>query len=98
MASTVLLASGSMTAAVDRLERQGWVVRKTSPEDRRARILELTSEGKQLIKAAFKEHARDLEDAINVLGESERAQIYRPLKKLGRFAAESLGNQKGNCE
>jgi MarR family 2-MHQ and catechol resistance regulon transcriptional repressor len=42
----VLLASGSMTAAVDRLE--GLVVRKTSPRDRRARVLELTAEARPL--------------------------------------------------
>src|ERR1700741_3806869 len=38
----VLLASGSMTVAVDRVERKGLVVRKTTPGDRRARLLELT--------------------------------------------------------
>src|ERR1700674_2042047 len=39
----VLLASGSMTAAVDRLEKHGLVVRKASPSDRRARVVELTA-------------------------------------------------------
>src|SRR2546427_11133037 len=43
-----LLASGSMTAAVDRLEKLGLVVRKTSPRDRRARVLELTAAGGRL--------------------------------------------------
>src|ERR1700683_30223 len=38
----VLLASGSMTAAVDRLERKGLVTRKATPSDRRAKVLELT--------------------------------------------------------
>src|SRR5437667_12162892 len=38
----VRLASGSMTAAVDRLEKLGLVVRKSSPNDRRARIVERT--------------------------------------------------------
>jgi MarR family 2-MHQ and catechol resistance regulon transcriptional repressor len=44
----VLLASGSMTDAVDRLEKLGLVVRKTSPRDRRARVVEPTPEGKRL--------------------------------------------------
>src|SRR6201998_1656146 len=38
----VLLASGSMTAAIDRLEQRGLVVRKATSLDRRARIVELT--------------------------------------------------------
>src|ERR1700694_1674635 len=49
----VLLASGSMTAAVDRLERLGLVVRKASPSDRRARVVHLTAEGKRLAGSCF---------------------------------------------
>src|ERR1700730_11719098 len=40
----VMLASGSMTAAIDRLEKLGLVVRKSSPSDRRARVVELTEQ------------------------------------------------------
>ena len=39
----VLLASGSMTAAVDRLEKLGLVVRKTSPRDRREPEIKISS-------------------------------------------------------
>src|ERR1700739_4505555 len=34
----VLLATGSMTAAIDRLEQKGWLVRTTTAKDRRARV------------------------------------------------------------
>jgi MarR family 2-MHQ and catechol resistance regulon transcriptional repressor len=40
----VMLASGSMTAAIDRLEKRGLVVRKSTSSDRRARIVQLTQE------------------------------------------------------
>src|ERR1700730_7393780 len=63
----VLLASGSMTAAVDRLERLGLVVRKASLSDRRTRILELTAEGKQLAASCFEKHATDLEALMSAL-------------------------------
>src|SRR6266850_8161234 len=53
-----LLASGSMTAAVDRLEKLGLVVRKSSPSDRRARVLELTPKGRQLAASCFERHAK----------------------------------------
>src|ERR1700688_3651695 len=49
----VLLASGSMTAAVDRLERKGLVARTPAANDRRAKILELTPEGRRIVEAAF---------------------------------------------
>jgi DNA-binding MarR family transcriptional regulator len=47
------LASGSMTAAVDRLERLGLVVREASPDDRRGRVVELTPQGRRLAAACF---------------------------------------------
>jgi DNA-binding MarR family transcriptional regulator len=56
----VRLASGSMTAAVDRLEKLGLVVRKSSPIDRRARVVHLTAEGKRLVVSCFERHAKDL--------------------------------------
>jgi len=86
----VLLASGSMTAAVDRLEKRGLVVRKTTVADRRARLLELTAEGRQLIDRAFKEHAADLERVMAALDTAEKDELYVCLKKLGQFAAETL--------
>src|SRR6266568_7912184 len=44
----VLLASGSMTAAIDRLEKMRLVVRKSTARDRRARVVQLTPEGKRV--------------------------------------------------
>jgi MarR family 2-MHQ and catechol resistance regulon transcriptional repressor len=45
----VLLTSGSITVAVDRLEAKGLVERRASGTDRRARIVHLTKEGRKLI-------------------------------------------------
>jgi MarR family 2-MHQ and catechol resistance regulon transcriptional repressor len=90
----VLLASGSMTAAVDRLEKLGLVVRKTSPRDRRARVLELTAEGRRLAASCFEKHAKDLEALMSPLSEKEKEQAYRSLKKLGLLAAKKLEGQE----
>ena len=83
----VLLASGSMTAAIDRLEKLGLVVRKPSANDRRARVVELTAEGRRVASSCFERHARDLEAILSVLSEDERHRTYAALKKLGFFAA-----------
>ncbi len=86
--SKVLLASGSMTAAVDRLEAQGWVVRRSTPSDRRARIVELTPSGRAVIEVAFERHAAELEAATAILSATEKRELHALLKKLGLFAAE----------
>src|SRR5215471_15279708 len=57
----VLLTSGSITVAVDRLETKGLVERRASSSDRRARIVHLTKEGRRLITRAYAEHAADME-------------------------------------
>jgi MarR family 2-MHQ and catechol resistance regulon transcriptional repressor len=89
----VRLASGSMTAAVDRLERLGLVVRTSSPSDRRARVVELTVQGKRLATSCFERHAKDLEALMSALSEKEMEQLYGSLKKLGLLAAEKLAQQ-----
>ncbi len=90
----VRLASGSMTAAVDRLEKLGLVVRKSSPSDRRARVVELTGKGKRLAASCFERHAKDLEALMSVLSQKEKEQLYGSIKKLGLLAAERLEEQE----
>lgn len=86
----MLLARGSMTAAIDRLEKPGLVVRKSTSSDRCARIVELTQQGTRVAAAYFDRHAKDLEDLMSVLSAKETGQVYVSLKKLGRFAAQKL--------
>jgi MarR family 2-MHQ and catechol resistance regulon transcriptional repressor len=86
----VMLASGSMTAAIDRLENMRLVVRKSTAKDRRARVVQLTPEGKRVATASFEKHAKDLEQVASILTEEDKTQLYESLKKLGLFAAERL--------
>ncbi len=90
----VRLASGSMTAAVDRLEKHGLIVRKSSPSDRRARVVELTAVGKRLAASSFERHAKYLDALMSALSEKEMEQLYRSLKKLGLLAAKKLDEQE----
>lgn len=94
----VLLTSGSITTAVDRLEQRGLVERRDAPEDRRARIVHLTPEGRKLIKRAFAQHAADMEQASSALNESERKTLLRLLKKLGYGAAELAADDSNGTD
>ena len=89
----VMLASGSMTAAIDRLEKMRLVVRKSTAKDRRARVVQLTPEGKRVATASFEKHAKDLEQVASILSEKDKTQLYESLKKLGLFAAERLRSE-----
>jgi MarR family transcriptional regulator, 2-MHQ and catechol-resistance regulon repressor len=86
----VLLASGSMTAAVDRLEARGLVTRQDDAEDRRSRIIHLTDAGRELIERVFAEHREAMEDAVAGFQVEERAALIDSLRRLGRLAEEKF--------
>jgi MarR family 2-MHQ and catechol resistance regulon transcriptional repressor len=88
----VLLTSGSMTAAVDRLERRGLVERRNDPEDRRTRVVHLTAEGRKVIRKLFAVHEQDMERAVSVLNASEKEQLSGLLRKVGRGAEGKYEN------
>ena len=84
----VLLTSGSITVAVDRLESKGLVERRASGTDRRARIVHLTKAGRELITGVYADHASDMERlAAASLNRTERETLIRLLKKIGYEAA-----------
>jgi MarR family 2-MHQ and catechol resistance regulon transcriptional repressor len=82
----VLLSSGSITAAIDRLESRGLVGRAVDPKDLRSRIVDLTPAGRKLARCAFDRHVADMEEIMAVLRPSEREDMVRLLKKLGLWA------------
>src|SRR6202158_1415454 len=87
----VLLTSGSITVAVDRLETKGLVERRAHGTDRRARIVHLTKAGRKLITRIYAEHAADMERlASGSLTRAERKTLIRLLKKIGYKAAGAL--------
>jgi MarR family 2-MHQ and catechol resistance regulon transcriptional repressor len=82
----VLLTSGSMTAAANRLEEKGLIKRIQDPSDGRCFYLHLTKIGRRLIKDAFDKHSQNLEKIAVVLNEEERSELVRLLKKVGLHA------------
>ncbi len=46
LATEFAIGIGASSKAVDRLEKQGWVVRRTNPADRRSSLLDLTAAGR----------------------------------------------------
>jgi MarR family 2-MHQ and catechol resistance regulon transcriptional repressor len=88
----VLLTSGSITVAVDRLEKKELLERRPHGTDRRARIVHLTREGRKLITRAYADHAADMEKLASAsLSREERKTLIGLLKKIGYEAAGASG-------
>jgi len=89
----VLLTSGSMTAAVDRLESRGLVIRRDAAEDRRSRMIHLTDAVRELIERVFAEHRKAMEEAVAGFPVEERAALIESLRRLGRAAEDKFSGK-----
>ena len=81
------LTPGSISIAVDRLVAKGLVSRVESTEDRRVRIVALTSRGKALIVSAFRKHSGQMKRVFSELSPEELRGLQVALKKVGKRAA-----------
>jgi len=90
----VLLASASMTSAIDRLENRGLVNRRSCNSDRRIRLVELTDEGRGFIEEIYARHEKDLERVTVELSQAERRTMYEGLKKMGLAAKAAEPTQR----
>lgn len=86
MAQKVLLANPSMTAAVDRLEKLGFVSRLSEGGDRRVRTVQLTARGRRAIRKIFAQHEKDLERVMQGIQPQQRIEMRAQLKSLGLAA------------
>jgi MarR family 2-MHQ and catechol resistance regulon transcriptional repressor len=82
----ILLASGSITYVVDKLEKKGLVKRTQSEKDRRVTYASITADGVTLLNEIFPDHWKQIEHITNGLTEDEKIEAIMLLKKLGTFA------------
>lgn len=81
--SKILLASGSITYVVDKLERRGFIKRVSCPSDRRVTYAEITEDGAAFMEKIFPEHANNLHQLMGALTPEEKDTAIELLKKLG---------------
>jgi DNA-binding MarR family transcriptional regulator len=80
--NSVILSSGAMTNRLDRLEEMGLIRRLPDPTDRRGRLVELTTKGRELVDKAVVEHLANEQRLLSGLGAAERKKLADLLRKL----------------
>lgn len=88
----VYLNPGSVSVAVDRLYKKGFVRREECSQDRRVRTVSLTERGRQMFVPLFRRHTALIKRAFHDVSSEERQQLELILKKIGK-RAESLGEK-----
>jgi MarR family 2-MHQ and catechol resistance regulon transcriptional repressor len=82
----VMLTSGSITTAVQRLEKKGLLVRERNEADARVVLVDLSESGREMIEAAFDTHSADLDALFEAFEPEERVQFSALIRKLGQRA------------
>ncbi len=86
------LNPGSVSVAVDRLYKKGFVSRLESSSDRRVRTVALTEKGREMFVPLFRRHAALIKRAFQDVSLEDLQQLERILKKIGK-RAESLADK-----
>lgn len=81
LADELNCSRGNLTGVADRLERDGWLVRERSTEDRRVVNIRLTEKGTRVWEIK-RELAKELQELAKVWSGDERNLLYRCLEKL----------------
>lgn len=79
----ILLASGSITYVVDKLEQKEYIRRVACPNDRRVTFAQITDRGKEFIEAVFPEHENKIHQLMSELSKDEKETAIELLKRLG---------------
>ena len=92
VAGLVAYDRATLGKVIDRLDARGLVARRTSPSDRRAKVLSLTEAGQALLEAA-RPHVTDVQPMILAgLTKAEQAQFLNLLQK-----ATMAGNDRSRA-
>src|SRR5579864_2692107 len=86
------LNPGSVSVAVDRLYKKGFVSRVESAHDRRVRTVTLTEKGKKVFLPLFRRHTTLIKRAFEGVSPEELQQLEGVLKKVGK-RAENLAEK-----
>ncbi|MBL8613806.1 MAG: MarR family transcriptional regulator [Myxococcales bacterium] len=78
----MLVTAGNLTGLVDRAERDGVVVRRPDPSDRRLSRVYLTPKGQRLAEELLPAHAKLVSELLSGLDVAERRELRRLLGKL----------------
>jgi MarR family 2-MHQ and catechol resistance regulon transcriptional repressor len=76
------LTTGSITTAIDRLESRWLVVRKLDKNDRRIRMVELTSKGRRMVEQCSIEYKNDMQEAFRILTAKQQRDLIKLMDQI----------------
>lgn len=87
----MMVASGTLTHRLGKLEQAGLIKRVKSAEDGRSLAVELTIKGRKVTEQAFREDMASERALMAGLGKADRAELARLLKALTAVVEKNAG-------
>lgn len=78
----LMVTGANITCVVDNLEKEEFVKRVPSKEDRRVILAELTPKGKEKLDQIMPEYVQNMAAVISVLNEHEQKDLVKLLEKI----------------
>ena len=78
----MLVPGANMTGIAKRLERDGFLTRKSDPRDERVTILQITPKGKRTLKNIKEEKDRILEKLLSGFSQKDKMELLDKVKQL----------------
>ena len=82
VAGAIGVPPSRVVALVDRLAERGWIERRTTPLDRRTRVLHLTRKGRQMLDRIMVDSAEHEADLTAGLKNADRRRLIELLSRL----------------
>lgn len=86
-----MVASGTMTNRISRLEAEGLVLRQINPEDSRSFLIELSAEGLALIDRVVEDHVATQAQLLAAMPDAERTAFKTLLSRAQAAADQAVG-------
>jgi MarR family 2-MHQ and catechol resistance regulon transcriptional repressor len=89
--SRIMLVPGAnMTGIAKRLEKNGFIIRKSDPKDERVTILEITQKGKITLVKIEKDRDECQEKILKGFSRSEKGELLSEVRKLIKNSLEII--------
>lgn len=78
----MLVPAANMTGLAKRLEKAGFIIRKSDPNDERATVLEITEKGKQTLTSIENDRDKCLDMMLSGFSTDEKVELLNRVKML----------------
>ena len=86
----MIVPDANITGIAKRLEKDGFVLKKSDPSDERVTILEITPKGKRTLKNIENEKDERLERMLKNLSNDEKLDLIERVKRILRNGMDRI--------